>query len=106
MAVANTYTLALTDLGLYGKTLTANSEDQITVARSHAFDVVALALLSDGTAAMYFTTDGTAPTVGGANTRELPAGAIAQLTFSLPLNQTTVRLISAGTPKYSLTREG
>lgn len=50
-----------------------------------------------GTAAVYFTTDGTAPTVGGANCYVLPAGAIGELVVVDETAGTggTVKLISA-----------
>lgn len=58
----------------------------------------------DGAAAIFFTIDGDAPTVEGDNTHVLPA-AISGVT--VPSNAdtgdpTVVRLISSGTPKYSV----
>lgn len=56
----------------------------------------------DGTAAVYFTTDGTAPAVAADGTEVLPA-AIGRLTVK-PRTQgaTVVKAISAGTPKISV----
>ena len=57
----------------------------------------------DGTAEIYFTVDGSTPTVGGAGTFVLPA-TIG--TIEVPVRTsgaTVVKLISAGTPKFSVT---
>ena len=55
----------------------------------------------DGTAAVYFTTDGSTPIVGDGGSWEIPAGA--QLRDELTISGDGLRLISAGTPKYSVT---
>lgn len=56
----------------------------------------------DGTAAIYFTTDGTTPTVAGNGCSVLPA-AIGALTLDLVgYVQPTVKLISEGSPKVSV----
>lgn len=61
----------------------------------------------DGTAAVYFTVDGTTPVVGATGTFVLPA-AITNIELS-PRNEgaahtgvTVVKLISSGTPKVSV----
>lgn len=56
-----------------------------------------------GTAAVYFTTDGSTPTVGGANCYALPA-ALCELVVAdeTPGATTVVKLISAGTPDVSV----
>lgn len=56
----------------------------------------------DGASAIYFTVDGSTPTVAGANCQVIPA-AIQSL--SVPREGTgtvTVKLISSGTPKVSV----
>lgn len=56
----------------------------------------------DGTAEVYVTTTGTAPTVGGTGCHVLPA-AISSV--EIPVRTwggTVVKLISAGTPKVSV----
>lgn len=57
----------------------------------------------DGVAEIYFTTDGSTPTVGGANTYILPA-TIGQLKVDVTGDgPVTVKMISSGIPKYSVT---
>lgn len=56
-----------------------------------------------GDAAVYFTTDGTAPTVGGDNTHVLPAAVSAvEVDDETPGPTCVVKLISAGTPAVSV----
>jgi hypothetical protein len=100
----STFTMAATDVGLYAKTLAASTEDRVTVNRSRSGDAIAVTVISDGAAALYFTTDGTAAVVAAVNTYELPAGVVSRLSVLLPVGVTEVRLISAGTPKYSVSR--
>jgi hypothetical protein len=56
-----------------------------------------------GTAKVYFTVDGSTPTVGGANCMLLPA-AVCALTVAdeTPGPTSTVKLISSGTPDVSV----
>lgn len=57
-----------------------------------------------GTAEIFFTVDDTAPTVAGSGTYILPAIAGASLVTPSPSAAATiVRLISSGTPTYSVT---
>lgn len=57
----------------------------------------------DGAAAVYFTVDGTTPTVTGTNCQVIPA-AIGSLSVSEESGgaTSTVKLISSGTPKVSV----
>lgn len=56
----------------------------------------------DGTAEVYFTVDGTTPTVGGDNCIALPA-AIGSVEVKEEISgDAVVKLISAGTPKVSV----
>lgn len=57
----------------------------------------------DGAAAVYFTIDGTTPTVAGSGTQVLPA-SISSLSVKdiSPGAAPTVKLISSGTPKVSV----
>lgn len=69
------------------------------------YPVTAVEILSDGAADIYLTTDGTPATVEGGNCERIPAGGINSGTVQAPYGQdTTVRLISAGTPTVSITR--
>lgn len=89
------------DRAVHAKTLVADTVDTVTLSR-HAKSVEVLS--HDGAAAIYFTVDGSTPTVAGANTYALPVG-IGGLEVDLEDNQppTEVKLISAGTPLYSVT---
>jgi hypothetical protein len=56
----------------------------------------------DGAAEVYFTVNGTAPTVGGDDTHVLPA-AISSVEVNRPRSgDAVVKLISAGTPAVSV----
>lgn len=59
----------------------------------------------DGSAAIYFTTDGSEPTVEGANCRLLPASICAR-TLEIKGHSPEIKLISAGTPQFSVSRVG
>jgi hypothetical protein len=93
------YSVATGAVGVHSKTLAAGIEDVVTFAG----DPDTVEVLSNGAADLYVSTDGAAATVAGANTYVLPAGgpcARAIPSFS----NSPVRLISAGTPTYSVTR--
>jgi hypothetical protein len=98
------YTLADTDRGAYAKTLVAGTVDTVTFARS----AESVEVVGDGTAAVYFTVGTvenppTAPTVGGGPAFELPAGGPSVRTVPAPgAGAPVVKLISSGTPKYSV----
>lgn len=82
-------------------TLTANTVDTITLDS----DYISVEILNrDGTAEIYATVDTTTPpTVGGTNCEVLPA-AIGSLTLDASGygSPTTVKLISSGTPAYTV----
>jgi hypothetical protein len=81
-------------------TLTANTVATVSLAGN--FGQVEV-LNRDGVAEVYFTTDGAAPTVGGANCHVLPAAvnSVDVLDETSGTNS-VVKLISAGTPKVSV----
>lgn len=59
-----------------------------------------------GSAEIYFTVDGTTPTVGGTNCFVVPA-AISSAIVGVPtVGPTVVKLISSGTPTYSVSGTG
>lgn len=61
----------------------------------------------DGTAEIYYWVDQAGnPTVGGANTEALPAAICARKSGSPSPALTTVKLISDGTPAYSVMTVG
>lgn len=56
----------------------------------------------DGAAEVYFTMDGTAPTVGGTGCHVLPAAIASCEAEPTTSGATVVKLISSGTPKVSV----
>jgi hypothetical protein len=79
-------------------TLTANTVTTVTL--DNDFKNVEV-LNVDGSAAIYFTVDGTTPTVEGNGCNVLPA-AIGALTVWAGRSTDVVKLISTGTPKVSV----
>lgn len=57
----------------------------------------------DGTAEIWFTVNGTAPTVGGNDSYCCPAAIGAQKVDVATDGPVTIKLISTGTPKYLVT---
>lgn len=82
-------------------TLAASTVDSITFSVNPKTVEV---LNRDGAAAIFFTVDGSTPTVGGDDCFAVPAAAGAALAVDAPSTTgTVVKLISAGTPAYSVT---
>jgi hypothetical protein len=92
--------MAADDIAVYSVALTAATEDTVTFAR----DCDYVRVYNDtGTAAIHFTVNNTAATVGGSKTYRVAAAAGAYKDVSVPgAGNTTVRLISSGTPTYSV----
>jgi hypothetical protein len=82
------------------RTLVAATVDRITLTDSNFGQVEVLN--RDGVAEIYFTVDGADPTVGGDGTHVLPASVGAVVVRSSGRQATVVKLISSGTPKYSI----
>lgn len=83
----------------YHGQLAANTVDTVTMDREWEN----LHIVSDGTARIDFTVDGSAPAVGGTPTGFVLPAAVAVATP--PVNEAepvVVKLISAGTPTYSV----
>lgn len=83
---------------MYAKTLTADSIDVVGFAGS----VEEVEVLSDGSAAIYLTVDGSDPSVAGGDCYELPALPCTRVIPVRNYESVTVKLISAGTPMYSV----
>lgn len=81
--------------------LVAATVKTITVTPGAGGDADIEVLNVDGAAAIYFTFDGTTPTVGGDGCHVLPA-AISSVVRRTH-NCTAVKLISSGTPKVCVT---
>lgn len=92
------YTVGEDKLAAHDKTLAASTVDTVTF-----FDAPSsVEVLSDGAAKIYVTTDGSAPTVGGDGTRIIPDSPCARM-IGMESGK-AVKLVSAGTPTYSVTR--
>ena len=94
------YAVAANEIGAYAKTAVAATVDTITF--TDAIDQVRV--VKDDGAALYITVDGTAPTVAGASTHELPAGVACSIVLRTPQGTDAVKVISSGTPVYSVAR--
>lgn len=100
-------------VGAHAKTLTANTVDMVTFqvgsANTPGWGQMprAIEILSDGAADIYVTTDGSTPTVGGTNCWRIPAlpgSTVLNTRDANPSDAVVVKLISAGTPTYSVAR--
>lgn len=107
------YTVPVGHIGAYAKTLVAATADTVTFALGStgtpgwANVPKSLKIVTDGAAALYFTTDGSTPTVAGTNTYEMAAAAgsvTVSVVDSNAQDAVVVKLISAGTPKYSVSK--
>lgn len=95
------YAVAAGERGVHAKALVAATVDTVTFAA----DCDAVEVMNEtGTSPISFTTDGTAPTVGGNNTYYLPATICSVEVQPDVAGVTVIKLISAGTPSYSVTR--
>jgi hypothetical protein len=77
-------------------TLGAATVDTVNVSSTHTVEV-----LNRGAADIYFTIDGSVPTVGGDDTYIAPAGQPVVVTTD-ESRITVVKLISASNPAYSV----
>jgi hypothetical protein len=95
------YSAAAGDVAVHDKTLVASTVDTVTFTD----DLDRVEVISDGAAALYFTTDGSTPTVSGAKCWPLLSGVANTLNVQVDTaGGTVVKLISSGTPKYSVVR--
>jgi hypothetical protein len=94
------YTVAAAEIGAWEKTLVANTVDTVTFGRD--CDKVRVVNVN-GAGALYFTTDGSTPTVGASSTYWLPAVAGSARTDSVPGGgMTGVKILSAAATSYSV----
>jgi len=94
------HTVAAGAVAKHGIVLAASTVDTVTFSDN----VGAVQIVTDGSAAVYYTIDGTTPTVAGANTFMIPA-ALSVDERSMPnFGSDVVKLISAGTPTLSVQR--
>lgn len=96
-----THTVAAGKVGTAAFTLVADAVDTVTFTGT---DLDAVTVVSDGAAAVWYTLDGSTPTVGGDNCWYIP-DVVGVDTQSPPSSgQTVVKLISAGTPLLRVQR--
>jgi hypothetical protein len=91
------YTVAVGEHGAYEKTLVASTVDTVTFAG----DLSGVEVVNEGTTGIYFTVNGTAPTVGSQAAYYVPPTSVRTVP-SGEAGGTVVKLISSGTPKYSV----
>jgi len=91
------YPIAAGTNAAHDKTLVASTVDTVTFAAQ----VEQIKIWTDGTAAVYFTVDGTTPTVSGSHCFKIPATVLSE-TVNVQTMAPTVKLVSAGTPVYSV----
>jgi hypothetical protein len=85
-------------IAVHDRSLVANVADTLTF-----FDEAgSVEVWADGTAAVFVCTDDSPATVNGGDCYEIEAGAASSKI--VPVGGRIVSLISAGTPKYSVTR--
>jgi hypothetical protein len=98
------FTVAAGNVAKHAWTLTANQVDTITFADN----IGTVDVITDGTADVYFTVDGSTPTVAGANCYRIPGagGAMVDTRTTLQTSASggadVVKVISAGTPSVSV----
>lgn len=93
-------TVAAGNVAAHNLTLVANTVTTVDFADN----VPAVEIISDGTAAVYYSVDGSTPTVGGANCYMLPAGFVGIDVRRANVSVDSVKLISTGTPTVSVQR--
>lgn len=95
------YTVPSGHIGVHAKTLVANTQDTVTFTGA---DLAEVEVLSDGDADIYVRIGSGNATVAGTDCHRLPA-ALGSTVLSVPTTgDTVVKLISAGTPEYSVSR--
>lgn len=92
-----TINIAAGKIAANAKTLVAATVDTVTFAD----DVHRVEVYNAGTGTIYFTTDGSTPVAAADGTWELPANTVRQVDR---VSGNVVKLISAGTPTYTVTR--
>lgn len=107
------YTVTVAQVGAHAKTLVASTVDTVTFTLGSvgtpgwARVPKRVQVITDGVDDIYLTVDGSAPTVAGANCYRVPAVAgtsVIDVTDTDPTDAVVVKLISAGTPEYSVSR--
>lgn len=92
------YSIAAGERGAYEKTMVAATVDTVTFAITPR----AVEIVSDGADEIYFTLDGSTPVAKAPATYFLPAFAGATRVVRTAQSSLVAKLISEGTPKYSI----
>jgi hypothetical protein len=95
------YTVPAGDVGVHEKQLAATTVDTVTFTGA---DLSEVEILSDGSAAIYVSFGAATPTVGGTGCWQVPAASSSAVLHPHTSGDTIVKLISAGTPVYSVAR--
>lgn len=91
------YAVTADQAGAWEKTLVAATVDTVTFGD----DLRNVTIINEGTTGIYFTVDGSTPTVGGAASLYAPPTSTTSVASAIG-GGTVVKLISSGTPKYSV----
>ncbi len=100
-------------VGVHEKTMVASTVDTVTFQLGSAgtpgwADLPKqVEILTDGAEDIYITVDGSVPTVTGTHCWRVPAAAgatVVDVRDSNPTDEVVVKLISSGTPVYSVSR--
>lgn len=93
------HTILAAAVGKHNVTLTPDTVDNFTFAK----DPDAIAVLSNGAEELYFTVDGTEPTIGGTHCwKMLAVPGERRVVHNRP--SAPVKVISEGAPEISVTR--
>lgn len=96
-----THTVTGAQVGVHNLTLSAGVEEIVQFEQ----DIATIEIINlDGAAAVYFTVNEESAVVAGPRTQVLPAAINAVRYEPVESSATRVSLISAGTPKISVTR--
>lgn len=98
--MAGPYTIAAGAIAKHDFALVASTVETVTFTDN----VTAVEIISDGTAKVYYTVDGSTPTVGGANCYMIPASLSVDERAMPQQGTDAVKLISSGTPTLSIQR--
>lgn len=89
------------DVGVHLKKLTPNQVDQVTFIGR---DLTEVEIMTDGAADIFVRFGGQDPIIGAGSCWRVPAGMGSSVIPVSTSKDTVVRLISAGTPVYSVSR--
>lgn len=107
------YTVPAGHIGAHEKTLVGSVVDTVTFVVGDPGTPgwgrmpKSVEVLSDGTSDVYFTVNGSTPTVGGTNCYRAPGypgATVVDVRDSDVTDAVVVKLISSGTPTYSVSR--